>query len=48
VPASILPRLGQIDRFSNARATTDMGQHVIAPQHALRATTASLIERRRV
>jgi dihydroflavonol-4-reductase len=42
---SILPRLGQIDRFSNARATTEMGLRFIPPEDALRATAASLIER---
>lgn len=45
---SILPRLGLIDRMSNARATTEMAMRFIPPEDALRATAASLIERRLV
>lgn len=45
---AILPRLGVIDRMSNARATTEMGMRFIPAQDALLATAASLVERRLV
>lgn len=45
---SILPKIGKVERLSNARARADMGMTFIPAVDALRATAASLIERRLV
>jgi dihydroflavonol-4-reductase len=45
---SILPKIGKVERLSNARARAEMGMTFIPAAEALKATAASLIERRLV
>jgi len=45
---SILPKIGKVERLSNARARAKMGMTFIPAAEALKATAASLIERRLV
>jgi dihydroflavonol-4-reductase len=45
---SILPKLGKVERVSNARARTEMGMTFIPAAEALKASAASLIERKLV
>jgi dihydroflavonol-4-reductase len=42
---SILPKLGKVERLSNARARAEMDMRFIPAAEALKATAASLIER---
>jgi dihydroflavonol-4-reductase len=43
---SILPKIGTIERVSNARAVQEMGMAFVSPQDALRASAAFLVERK--
>ena len=45
---SILPKIGKVERLSNARARAEMGMTFIPAAEALKATAASLIERKLV
>jgi dihydroflavonol-4-reductase len=45
---SVLPKLGKIERLSNSRARSDMDMHFIPAAEALRATAASLVDRKLV
>lgn len=45
---SILPRLGHLDRVSNARAVSEMGMEFIAPKAALLASADWLVKHGRV
>ncbi len=45
---SILPKIGKVERLSNARARSEMGMSFVPAAEALKATAASLIGRRLV